>query len=272
MGSASTASTTSTRSSSTRSRGTVLARLEGKVAIVTGGTRGIGRGVAERFAAEGAHVVAAGRREPDTPFAGDGPVFHRADVASDADVRALIGLAVERFGRLDVLVNNAGIEIEKTIEETSEEEWDRIVGINLKGVFLCAKHALGPMRNGGGGSIEGFAANPGLAAYCATKGGVHALTRAIAVDHGHDGIRCNAICPGWIRTDMMAGYFAESTDPAAAERAMATAHPIGRLGEPADIAGLAVWLASDESAFATGQLYVMDGGLTARNPSVGFSA
>ncbi len=223
-------------------------------------------------------MIAAGRREPDQPFAEGGPVFHRADVASDADVRALIDVTVERYERLDVLVNNAGIEIEKTIEETSEEEWDRIVGINLKGVFLCAKHALGPMRNGGGGSIvnigsiEGFAANPGLAAYCATKGGVHALTRAIAVDHGRDGIRCNAICPGWIRTDITAAYLEQMPDPAAVQREMAALHPVGRIGEPADIASLAVWLASDESAFATGQLYLMDGGLTARNPSVGFSA
>jgi NAD(P)-dependent dehydrogenase (short-subunit alcohol dehydrogenase family) len=123
-----------------------------------------------------------------------------------------------------VLGNNAGIQVEKTIETTTEEEWDRIMAVNLKAVFLCARAALAPMRRRGGGSIinigsyDGFVADPGLAAYCASKGGVHALTRAIAVDHGKDGIRCNAICPGWIETEM-AGPISTAADPAAARRA-----------------------------------------------------
>ncbi|MCZ6734356.1 MAG: glucose 1-dehydrogenase [Planctomycetota bacterium] len=252
-------------------------KLDGKTALVTGGTRGIGRAVAERFAAEGARVVVAGRSEPDPPFARNGdaaaPIYKRTDVASAADVRALVAFTVDRFGSLDVLVNNAGVEIEKTIEETTEEEWDWLLGINLKGVFLCCKYALEPMRRGGGsivniGSIEGFAASPRLGAYCASKGGVHALTLAIAVDHGTDGIRCNAICPGWIKTDMTTAYFEQLPDPEAAERSITALHPVGRLGRPEDIANMALWLASDESSFATGQLYVLDGGLTARNPFV----
>ncbi len=245
---------------------------------MTGGTRGIGRAVAERFAAEGARVVVAGRSKPDPPFTRNGdaaaPIYKRTDVASAADVRALVAFTVDRFGSLDVLVNNAGVEIEKTIEETTEAEWDWLIGINLKGVFLCCKYALEPMRRGGGsivniGSIEGFAASPRLGAYCASKGGVHALTLAIAVDHGTDGIRCNAICPGWIKTDMTMAYFEQLPDPEAGERSVTALHPAGRLGRPEDTANLALWLASDESSFATGQLYVLDGGLTARNPFVG---
>lgn len=255
-----------------------LDKLIGKTALVTGGTRGIGRAVAERFAAEGARVVVAGRSKPDPPFTRNGdaaaPIYKRTDVASAADVRALVAFTVDRFGSLDVLVNNAGVEIEKTIEETTEEEWDWLLGINLKGVFLCCKYALEPMRRGGGsivniGSIEGFAASPRLGAYCASKGGVHALTLAIAVDHGTDGIRCNAICPGWIKTDMTMAYFEQLPDPEAGERSVTALHPAGRLGRPEDIANLALWLASEESSFATGQLYVLDGGLTARNPFVG---
>ncbi|QCY09509.1 glucose 1-dehydrogenase [Pseudomonas sp. MPC6] len=251
-------------------------RLVGKIAIVTGGGRGIGRAIVERFVVEGAQVVVAGRSEPDPPFAGGAgnPLFCRTDVARAADVQALMAFALERFGRLDVLVNNASVQLEKPIGETSEAEWDWLMGINLKGVFLCAKAALAPMRQAGGGvilnigSYDGFAADPGLAAYCASKGGVHALSKSIAVDYGREGIRCNAICPGWIRTDMMSAYLQSQADPAEAEGAVIAQHPVGRLGEPQDIANLATWLASDEASFASGQLFVLDGGLTAHAPYV----
>ncbi len=250
-----------------------MQRLQNKVAIVTGGSRGIGRAIVERFLAEGARVLATARSKPVRPLPDNvNLVFLAADAARAGDAADVVAKAVDRFGGLDVLVNNAGIQLEKTIEHTSEEEWDRVLAVNLKSVFLYARAALAPMRRRGGGSIvnigsyDGFVADPGLAAYCASKGGVHALSRAIAVDHGQDGIRCNVICPGWIETEMAEAYLASQPDPAAARRALTSIHPVGRTGQPADIAGLAAWLASDESAFVTGQLFVADGGLTARAP------
>ncbi|WP_322982060.1 3-oxoacyl-ACP reductase family protein [Pseudomonas sp. C11] len=249
-------------------------KLTGKVAIVTGGTRGIGRAIAERFASEGAQVVVAGRSEPQAQNDGGNILFYQADIANAGDVQALVNFTTQRFGRLDILVNNASVQLEKTLGETSEEEWDSLMSINLKGVFLCSKAALRPMRKTGYGvivnigSYDGFAADPGLAAYCASKGGVHALTKAIAVDYGADGIRCNAICPGWIRTEMMDAYLSSQADADSAEEAVIAQHPVGRLGAPQDIANLASWLVSDEASFATGQLFVLDGGLTAHAPFI----
>ena len=248
-----------------------MARLEGKTAIVTGGSKGIGRAIAERFAAEGANVVASARNPPTEAFSPTehGPFFEQCDVSNAADVERLVGGTVERFGRLDVMVNNAGIEVEKTVEDTTEAEWDEVMAINLKGVFLGCKYAIAPLRAAAGGAIinvgsyDGFVADPGMAAYCASKGGVHALSRAIAVDHGHDGIRCNVICPGWIKTEMMEQYLHSQSNAEDAIKNVVAQHPIGRLGEPKDIANLALWLASDESSFATGQLYIHDGGMTA---------
>lgn len=251
-----------------------MGRLNDKTAIVTGGTRGIGRAIAARFAQEGAQVVVAARDEPDPPLSHANIISHCADVSKASDVAVLVDFTIKRFGRLDILVNNAGVELEKGIEDTSEEEWDWLMSINLKGVFLCCKSVIPPMRQQGGGTIinigsyDGFQADPGLVAYCASKGGVHALSRAIAVDHGKDGIRCNVICPGWIKTEMMKDYLDSQSDSENAEALLIAQHPIGRVGEPTDIANLALWLASDESSFATGQLFVHDGGLTAHAPYV----
>jgi meso-butanediol dehydrogenase/(S,S)-butanediol dehydrogenase/diacetyl reductase len=248
-------------------------RLNGKTAIVTGGSRGIGRAIVERFLGEGANVVATARNAPEPPLAESARfLFLAADVSRAADVDRIFARCQDRFGDPDILVNNAGIQVEKTIETTTEEEWDRIMAVNVKSIFLCARAALAPMRRRGGGAIinigsyDGFVADPGLAAYCASKGGVHALTRAIAVDHGKDGIRCNAICPGWIETEMAGAYLDSMADPAAARARLTSIHPLGRTGQPADIASLALWLASAESAFITGQQFVADGGLTARAP------
>jgi len=248
-------------------------RLEGKTAIVTGGTKGIGRAIVDRFLAEGAKVVATARSAPTTPYElTDRLIFAPGDVADARHAKAMVDLAAERFGGLDILVNNAGIQIEKTIPDTTEDEWDRIFDVNVKSVFLFCRAALSPMADRGRGSIvnigsyDGFVADPGLAAYCATKGAVHALSRAIAVDHGGQGVRCNVICPGWIKTEMMDAYLASVADPGEAAKALDTNQPIGRIGQPGDIASMALWLAGDESAFVTGQLFVCDGGLTARAP------
>ena len=248
-------------------------RLEGKRCIVSGGSKGIGRAIVERFLGEGASVVATARSAPTVPLpASDHLAFLAGDSADPAHARALVAMAGERFGGLDVVVNNAGMQIEKTIADTTDEEWDRIFDVNVKGVFLLCRAALPALTAAGGGAIinigsyDGFVADPGLAAYCATKGAVHALSRAIAVDHGAQNIRCNVICPGWIKTEMMDAFLNSLPDPTSAAGKLDANQPIGRVGQPGDIASMALWLASDESAFTTGQLFVCDGGLTAKAP------
>ena len=249
-----------------------MGRLDGKVALVTGGSRGIGRAIVERFAAEGAQVVTCSRKAPQSDFEEKNIAWTAADVAETGDVEALIAFATGRHGRIDLLVNNAGIEIEKRVDETSDADWEDLMGANLKSVFLCCRAVIPVMRAQGGGaivnlgSVSGLAADPNMALYNSSKAAVHGLTRSIAVDHGRDGIRCNAICPGWIETEMLQQTFAQAGDVAAARAAAVARHPVGRLGRPEDIAALALWLASDEAGFATGQLYVLDGGLTAASP------
>ncbi len=249
-------------------------RLEGKRAIVTGASRGIGKAIVERFVAEGARVVATARQiAPPESLRDSGSVHWLAgDVSSDVHARNVVETARDRLGGLDILVNNAAMQLEKTVVETTAMEWDEIFAVNVRSVFLLSRETIDVMARGDGGSIvnigsySGFLADPGLAAYCATKGAVHALSRAIAVDHGSGGIRCNVICPGWIKTDMMDAYLASVPDPQEAAKALDANQPIGRIGKAGDIASLALWLASDESAFTTGQLFVCDGGLTAKAP------
>jgi meso-butanediol dehydrogenase/(S,S)-butanediol dehydrogenase/diacetyl reductase len=250
-----------------------MGMLQGRTALVTGGNRGIGRGIVERFAAEGARVFACGRSALKEPYAGaaKGTPYRQADVSKAADVSALFDAAGSALGRIDVLVNNAGVLIERTVADMSEAEWDQLVDINLKGVFLCCKAAIPLMeRQGGGsiinmGSISGFFADPKGAAYCASKAGVHLLTRGVALDHGPKGVRCNAICPGWILTDMTAGAFPPTAAGAAYRRTVEAIHPLNAIGEPRDIAAMAAWLASDDARWVTGQFFTIDGGLTARN-------
>ena len=173
-------------------------------------------------------------------------------------------------GRLDILVNAAAIEIEKTIEQTSLEEWNRIFAINVTGTFLVSKHAIPLMRKAGGGSIinfgsyDGFIADPSLAAYCASKGAVHALTRAMACDYGPENIRVNALCPGYVDTPMLQSFFGSSGDIDSLQQAVRDVHPLKRYGTPEDVANLVNWLAGDEARYASGQLWVLDGGLTAQ--------
>ncbi len=248
-----------------------MSRLHGKAAIVTGGGSGIGRAIVERFVAEGAHVLTCGRRDEPTDLPG-GVQWLSADVSCTTDVRALVQTARDDFGRLDILVNNAGVQIEKTVLETTDEDWELLMGANAKGVFLCCREAMPLMiENGGGaiiniGSIAGNIADIGLAIYNGSKAFVHGLTRSIATDHGKQGIRCNAICPGWIMTEMADAAFAAANDPEAAMRDALARHACDRFGQPGDIANMATWLASDESRFANGQEFTVDGGLTAASP------
>ena len=246
-------------------------QLAGKAAIVTGGGRGIGRAIVEAFAAEGAGVITCGR----SAYQGDLPdevEWLEADVSTRAGVEALADRALAVMGGVDILVNNAGVQIEKTIVESTDEDWDLLMGVNAKAVFMTCRRLIPEMaRCGGGtitniGSISGNHADPAMALYNASKAFVHGLTRSIAVDHGPQGIRCNAICPGWIATEMVEDAFALAEDPAAAKADALARHPLGRLGRPADIAATAVWLASDAASFMTGQTVTVDGGLVAASP------
>lgn len=257
-------------------------KLRGKVALVTGGRGGIGRAIVARFLREGATVYAADLT-PQGSLAehnDDGSIFVAANVADEAAVKAAMAQVQGESGKLDILVNAAGIEIEKTIEETTLEEWNLSFAVNCTGTFLMSKYALPLMREAAKsgvsasiinfGSYDGFIADPGLAAYCATKGAVHALTRAMACDHGPEGIRVNAICPGYIDTPMLQSFFTgdgsggggKSIDEL--QQAVRDVHPMRTYGTPEDIANLVNWLASDEARYASGQLWVLDGGLSAQ--------
>ena len=243
-------------------------QLSGKTAFVTGGSGGIGAAICVRFANEGARVIAADIHPPGEAL--EGIEFLEYDVTSEAIVTSTFTELEQQWEQLDILVNAAGIEIEKTIEDTTLEEWNRIFAINVTGMFLTSKHALPLLRKSKGasvinfGSYDGYIADPGLAAYCATKGAVHALTRAMACDHGPEGVRVNAICPGYVNTPMLQSFFGESGDIESLKQAVRDVHPMRTFGEPEDIANLVNWLASDEARYASGQLWVLDGGLSAQ--------
>ena len=243
--------------------------LRGAAVVVTGASSGIGLAVAERFVAAGARVMTGSRREA----AISGARWARTDVADPAQADALVASAAEAFGRVDVVVNNAGVHLEKTVADTTDDDFDYVMGVNVRGVFNVCRAAVRQMRpqpDGGAiinvGSISGRVSDHGMAVYNASKAAVHGLTRSIAIDHGADGIRCNAVLPGWIATAMAESSFAGAADPAAARTAAVERHPVGRLGHPEDIAALVLWLASDEASFVSGSLFTIDGGLTAQTP------
>lgn len=254
-------------------------RMDDKIVVVTGAARGIGRAIAERIADAGAYTICADVDVDELQnvlaaieAAGGRGEVHRCDVSDPDDVERVMG-AAEAHGGPHALVSNAAIQYERTIEDTPPEDWDRVMGINLKGVYLCARAAIPRMRRLGGGSIvnmasvNGFWVEPQLGAYCAAKGGVINLTRAIALDFGKDGIRCNCICPGYIDTGMAQRYFEVQPDPTAARAEAGRLHALGRIGRAEEIAAMALFLCSDESSFCTAQPFIVDGGLSAGVPA-----
>ncbi len=253
-----------------------MTRLTGKVALVTGAGTGIGRACALLFAREGAGVAVAARRaEPlatvaaEMAKAGGETLAVQCDVTQVRQVQDAMRAIVGRFGRLDVVVNNAGALIAATAEETSDAEWDRIIDVNVKGTFLVSRAALPELRKTGGGSIINIGSILSLvgmkkrAAYCAAKGGVLLLTRAMALDHAHERIRFNCICPGLVETELIRGLFTGTPEREALLRQRIEQIPLGRVGQPEDVARLAVFLASEESSWITGAALSVDGGFTA---------
>jgi NAD(P)-dependent dehydrogenase (short-subunit alcohol dehydrogenase family) len=249
--------------------------LENKVAIVTGAASGIGEASARRFAREGAMVVVADIRGAKAETVaksivedGGEATATEVDVADAASVEAMVQLAVSRYGRLDVLFNNAGTLRPGTAVQLAVEDWDFVMAVNVRSVFLGAKFAIPHMVAQGGGSIintasiSGLHGDGGAVCYAASKAAVINLTRALSTDHGPEGVRVNAICPGTIETPPVRRMMAE---PAVLERNV-NAHALRRLGRPEEIAAAAVWLASDESSFVSGEAIVVDGGLRAQSP------
>lgn len=232
---------------------------DGKVALVTGGRSGIGAAIARALSEVGVRVFTAQR--------GDDP-HHEGIVADFLEPPApqeVISTVIDRAGGLDVLVNNAGLMREGTVLETSQSDWDETLLVNLTVPFQLIKYALPHLIDKKGsivniGSIEGLGSNPRHPAYCASKGGLHALTRAVAVDHGPQGVRCNAIAPGWIDTDLNTAFIESLGDPENFRTSIGAIHPVRRTGKPEEIAGLAKWLVSDEAGFITGQVWTVDGG------------
>jgi NAD(P)-dependent dehydrogenase (short-subunit alcohol dehydrogenase family) len=247
--------------------------LAAKVAVVTGGARGIGAATAAALAEAGAKVVIGDLEEEAGRATADavGGEFVRADICRAADAEALMNAAVDRFGGLDVLVNNAGVVLAKSALDTSEEEWDRVLAVNLKGPWLCARAAVPHMVRRGGGAIVNVASNAGLvgfpnaAAYCASKGGLAHLTKAMALDFAPLNIRVNAVCPGHTHTPMADAFVASQADPAAfLDDFVKRQHPLGRMAEPGEIALCIRFLGSDDASFVTGAVLPADGGFTAR--------
>lgn len=248
-------------------------KLAGKVALITGGTSGIGSATAVRFAAEGAKVAITGRNAGrgeqvvrDIEAGGGEALFLRADVRSAADCRQAVERTLQRFGRIDVLFNNAGVFHPKTVPDCSEEEWDETIDSSLKGAFLMSKFVLPSMIERRSGSIIHTSSGWGIqggdkaAAYCAAKGGLIVMAKAMAIDHGPQGIRVNCVCPGDVMTPMLPDDAAKRGMAWDDYAAGAARRPLGRIGTAEEIAAAVLYLASDESSFVTGTALVVDGG------------
>jgi NAD(P)-dependent dehydrogenase (short-subunit alcohol dehydrogenase family) len=254
-----------------------MVRLQDRVVLVTGGARGIGRAIAERCVAEGASVAIADIDEAggqqvaaELGAAGASCMFGRCDITREDDVAAIVEQTASRLGPIDVLVNNAGVGSYHDAAEMTEAQWDQVMGVDLKGAWLCAKHVLPGMRRLRRGSIVNISSIhahvtvKGMFPYAAAKSGIVGLTRSLALDCAGDNIRVNALCPGFVRTYLVEEWLASQPDPAAAEREMLAFHPLGRIAEPAEIAAFVAFLASDDASFVTGASLLADGGLSAQ--------
>ena len=241
-----------------------------RVAIVTGGSQNIGLAIAQAFKAEGAQVIIADLSPPKN----NALLFHETNVTDENNVKDLMARIERDFGRLDVLVNNAGICLEVPIKNMSVDQWDKVMDVNVKGVFLMTKHAFPLMTNGISetpaivniSSIEGIGANPQHGVYGASKGAVTSFTHNTALEYGPHGIRCNAIAPGWINTPFNEQFLAQYPERAKVDAEIKDLHPVGRLGRPEDIANTAVYLASEKASFITGQEIIVAGGRMAKLP------
>jgi NAD(P)-dependent dehydrogenase (short-subunit alcohol dehydrogenase family) len=253
-----------------------VTRLAGQTALITGGGTGMGRAIALAFSREGASVTVAGRRAEklrevvsEIEKQGGQALAVSCDVTQSKDAGRAVQESVARFGRLDVLVNNAGALHVSTVESIPEEDWDRLMLVNLKGPFLMSRAALPALRKAGGGSIInigsilGLIGMKGRAAYAASKGGVTMLTKAMALDYAHEKIRVNCICPALVETELIRDLFGSGSEGEAARRSRIAQFPLGRMGRPEDVADMAVFLASKESSWVTGVAIPLDGGLSA---------
>lgn len=247
-------------------------KLKNKVAIVTGGAKGIGAGITRAFVKEGAFVVVADIDEKAgakivTELGGDQTACAKTNVAVSPEVQRLIETTVQSRGRLDIVVNNAGYHISKNVEQTSEQEWERIINTNLKSTFLCSKYAIPHLRTTKGciiniSSMVGLVGQSNAGAYSASKGGQIAMTKGMALDFARDGIRVNAICPGWVQTPLVEDWFNQQKDPEAARRYIYSVHPLGRIAGLEEIGRAAVFLASNDASFITGVALPVEGAVT----------